>query len=236
MDTDRPPPKIDYAPAPPWHRRKTATRILIGVAVVLALGLVWRAKPIIVRQVRLLYLQGKCLEYNAPKDEVLITAASARLPGKVPPEWSQFYTLLSPPGLQSGGTLFLHKRVSPKGNRRLIAVDFDNGYTANLRSASYSCAVRVIKPGFGVTAPSENVQPSPFGTMHGFPDGKIIAGTPDPNDLSHFTIESILTLDGVTRRRITDGWLRDDDTVLLESREEEVVPTHRPTSQNRTEN
>jgi hypothetical protein len=39
-------------------------------------------------------------------------------------------------------------------------------------------------------------------------------GQPDPDDLSHFTVE--VRIDG--KIRVIDGWLRDDETLQLEER------------------
>jgi hypothetical protein len=208
------PKLLEYSPSPPWHKRRAISRALILIALLLAAVVVWRGKPFIARQVQLCYWQNKCLTYNAPPD---------REANFVPEAWNNYYTLLSPPGAQSNGTAFLHERISPKGNRRLVAVD--SGAMSRGRDAlGIFFVARVFTPGTFLRPPVE----IPIGfeqcRMEARPGLKILAGQVDANNPSHFTIE-IHSPDarGTIAKIIIDGWLRDDDSALLEPRAPEVM-------------
>jgi hypothetical protein len=183
---------------------------MVLATLVLAGGIAWRVAPRAWRQAQLLYWQNKCMNYTAPADRI---AYSSDEPITfVADEWSKFYALLSPPGMRSRGTVFLHERVAPNGNRRLVAVDAiefaDPVFQAVFPSA------RVIIPGDTVRAPREALSTTFTPNFVQDLDGVIYAGQPDPTDPSHFTIRCVEN----GAEQVVDGWLRDDDSLLLERR------------------
>lgn len=209
VDRIKPPKLLEYAPPPPWHRRRAVSRALIVIVLIMGGIIIWRVKPFVWRQIQLSYWQSKCLTYTA-------------LPGSeanfIPEPWNNYYTLLSPPGAQSNGTAFLHERTSPIGHRRLVAVD--SGAMSRGRDAlGIFFVARVFIPGTLVKSPVE----IPIGfeqcRMEARAGLRIQAGQIDPSDPSHFTIE-VQSPDakGAVSKIIIDGWLRDDDSVLLEPR------------------
>jgi hypothetical protein len=187
-----------------------AQRIAIGVALVLAIGLSWRAAPPIWHRIQLVYWQGRCFDYTAPADQVVFS--NPKQISVIPREWSNFYNLRSPPGMNSLGTVFLHERTTSDGRRRwLVAVD-----------------VIVMNQGIGPTLTLLTSTTEPLslrnegGQQRGEWGGRwelkndavIYAGQPDDKDRSHFTIH--LTTSG--KDELLDGWLLSDGRIKLEPR------------------
>jgi hypothetical protein len=111
----------------------------------------------------------------------------------------------------SGGTAFLHERSNRRGARLVIVEISSRG---NWRAF---CA-RVFVPATTFARPKE----LPLGTeyMEAVPPGAVIhLGQPDLNDRSHFTIQYKSALENV----VVDGWLTDDDRVILEERKPELA-------------
>ncbi len=109
-----------------------------------------------------------------------------------------------------GGTVFLHQRQSPAGHIRLVYV-----------SVQYNTVLctQVITPGTSTTPPRIPLGELHFNGEHHFNLVRqsaqrpmtFYAAQPDPADASHFTIP----FDFGGDRHIIDGYLRDNDTVLL---------------------
>lgn len=135
----------------------------------------------------------------------------------IPLPWNQFYSYFSPPGLKSDGTVFLHERTSPAGHHRLIAVDL---YDIQSAPTQIMCFARVIDLGGIFITGDQRPQPSEgmFTLPLPNPHCLIFAGTPDPADPSHFTF----TISTGSDQRTIDGWLRDDDRVVMELRKPTV--------------
>lgn len=230
-------PQLDYAPPIPWRRklrsRRWALRALIAVVL---LGLV-AAAPSLWRRAQLVYWQRQCMSYTPAPEQLAFERDPARPqhiieefpsvkydlagtslePGTyfTLPAWERFYELAGG-GLRSNGTLFVHRRTSPRGNTRLVAVDLVRAYA----SGELITAARVFSLGGLYRPPRELTAATiaPNAVPLNRPDAKIVrvfVGTPDPSDPSHFTID--YELDG--QRHTLDGWLRDDDTVVIESRD-----------------
>ena len=112
------PGQIEYAPplsrgAAVWRRWSVPGNFLF--AIVAAILLV----PPAYRHARLLQWQNACMSFNSPARAVVYDRQTSR----IPQPWQNFYALLSPPGFNSHGTVFLHSRTSPSGDKRLVAVD-----------------------------------------------------------------------------------------------------------------
>jgi hypothetical protein len=181
---------------------------MIAATLLLAALIAYRFAPLAWRQARLLYWQSRCMNYSAPADRIVYSTRGSVW--VIPAEWSKFYALMSPPGLHSEATVFLRERISPMGNRRLVAVDMLRANHGMLLPVG-----RVIIPGSAIASPTEYPQHRgiiPEAAVDS--DSIIIAGQPDAVDASHFTIRMIEN----GTQMIFDGWLRDDDQVLLEPR------------------
>lgn len=148
----------------------------------------------------------------------------------IPHPWNTFYALFSPPGAQSSGTAFLHSRISPGGSTRLIAVDY-LVMAASKRNEIFFVA-RGFKPG--------SLFRSPVEIAIGFeqsrlPATRVLAGLVDASDSSHFTIDvEYVDAAGIATITVVDGWLRNDESILLEPRttpatqpQAQPVPAHR---------
>jgi hypothetical protein len=162
----------------------------------------------------------------------------------IPPEWTRYHAKYLAPfsplgsaGLQSQGTLFLHERRSPSGNRRLVSVDLRISWGPE--STAVDVEKRAIVPGGWRSEPKETWGGPPAGDVNttnlvgqrqhllNVPYGKtlkVIAGRPDPSDASHFTID--YEIDG--RSETIDGRLNDDDSVDLKLRNaaDAIRPRH----------
>lgn len=169
-------------------RRIVICSILLSFAVATAL---WG--PAVRNRIELLYWQSRCLDH---------TPAPGQMTG-VPHAWSRFAELWSPPGVRSDGTPYLHQRVSPAGNRRLVALDL--GWS----DGQIILARLIVPAGFFSRAKEASARgfSLPF-------DARVVAAHSDPLDASHFTLECQIG----SQLQIIDGWLRDDDLVLLEPR------------------
>jgi hypothetical protein len=68
--TEQQAPVIDYAPAPPWNRRRWGR--IAALLVFLAAGVTaWRFGPPLWRQARTLYWQRQCANFALPPDQVV---------------------------------------------------------------------------------------------------------------------------------------------------------------------
>ena len=214
-------PKLNYAPPPPMHRRQIFRRWIYTAVLMCIVASGWWWTPPAWRRVQVLYWQHRCMVYAAPKDKVVLRASPLiLLPGGIdrhahaspiiPEEWSRYYRLISPPGLQSDGTLFLHELRKNSGESRLVAVDINS----NLPDGGHSAFARVIFPGSLVHPPAQSARYCDY--YIGSDDSEFIAfaGCRDPTDASHFTFRIISD----SQDRTFDGWLQSDDSVVIGER------------------
>jgi hypothetical protein len=198
----------------------------VGIVAVLLGIILMKIGPVGWRRVQLAYWQNRCMSYSAPADEVVLTIGKPSATPAVPKEWTNLYAMLSPPGMRSGGTLFLHERTSPSGNRRLVAVDAVDAMGVAPMDPSTThviiSAPRVVRPGSLLRDPIESVALRINATLVR-PADAVHAGQPDPNDPSHFTIR----IASGSEEQILDGWLRDDDQVVIERRAATTAPVTR---------
>lgn len=179
-------------------------RTLVRIALISAgLFAVVTWGPLSWRKVELIYWQSRCLNHTPPS----VQAAASNANVEVPHEWARFYQLLSPPGMNSAGTAFLGGRTSPAGNRRLVAVD-----VSHTMADSNHATARLFVPGGLLSRPREVLHP--IGAVQLPAGGVVVSGRADPRDPSHFTF----ICEAPDAQHVIDGWLRDDDTVLLEVR------------------
>jgi hypothetical protein len=236
-----PPPQLHYAPASPgFSRLHRRLLYLTTAAVLIASSYFWL--PVLKLRAQLLYWQHRCMTYTAGPDAVVyddLREAKSPVPqsvsGVVPQPWARFYALHSPPGFRSKATLFLHRRVRPDGAERLVAVDLF--LVPSSPQSIAAAAVRVFEPGSLTRVPRTSSSPNPsanfslIGGAHTVTSDvfytptvqpkatppmslRFFAGQPDPADPSHFTID----YEDPAGRHTLDGWLQNDDTVLLQPR------------------
>lgn len=221
------PQTLDYARHAPWHRRRWK-RLILGALLLLLVAIGWERYPAVRTQARFLYWQGKCIAYQAPPDQEIVPADPVTQSAGTgrPQAWREFKSLLNPPGpgnflawgIPENNTVFLHERISPKGNRRLVVIETPNPerrYGGVWETIFYT--VHVIELGTVLVPPKDT---DPLGSgLRMFPNSlartRIFAGQADPQDPSHFTIR---TLTGVSNEIVYDGWLRDDDSVIITQR------------------
>jgi hypothetical protein len=221
--------QLQYA-APPsaWrvYLRRAALPLLLVSLV--AVGILFG--PAAVRHVELISWQRRAMQYTLPSDHVVYESDPARaaallrsssdfLPlnsSGVPVVefsriWREFYSRAEPPGRKPGALLFLHERHTPEGQHRLVAIDTQSSPGA---LAPGSVGIAVFRPGSLMRRPallSEEAWRTPF---NGARSLRIYAGQADEADPSHLVIR--YELDGASGT--IDGWLRDDDRVILELR------------------
>ena len=208
--------QLDYAHEPAMRRQRLRRRAFV-VAILLALGVVsWKWCGAAWAHGQLLYWQGKCLAY-VPAER---PAVEGGVGGRSAACWDRFYELFSPPGRNAFSTVFLHELRKRDGTRRLVAVEA-SAFTGlgNAPDSEVSLEYHVIAPGSAWRRPVlvKNAEVRPYFYYEGG-EGQhfdVLPGRGDPADGSHFTFDVRWRERTVT----LDGWLRDDDTVLIEPRE-----------------
>ena len=235
---------IAYAPPPPIYRRQWVRLTLVACLLTAALASSPRWFPPAVHRAKTLYWQRRAMTFPAVGSRVVYeddpAAAAALLnvggadyvrPAATGPAvyfakpWRNFYALVSPPGRKPAATLFLHRLQADGRSPRLVAVDatFVCGWggpgTPGAAAPRVGMALNasVFQPGSVLSDPrlvANSAWVAPFSTG---PDSsttrfRFYAGRPDPEDPAHFTIA--FEKDG--RHGEIDGWLRADDSVLLE--------------------
>jgi hypothetical protein len=235
--------KLEYAhpQAPSWRRRLWWLTPLALIAAFATIYLIQTWLIPTLERWQDVRKQKLLLEYRAPADQVVFendpTEAAkliARSPDyrleqfpahpnvagavHLPPEWRSRPAGIGSMG-SSDGIVFLHARTSPGGNQRLVVVQCNAGRRPIMsRPESFLPTVE-----FGVHAvrlgtlrqPPANARSSSTGEVElNTTRFRLFAGQPDPADSSHFTID--YEADRV--RGTIDGWLQDDDTIILKPR------------------
>lgn len=123
------------------------------------------------------------------------------------------------PAQSSAAVVFSHARNSPADHRRLVVVTFSTSYEEICHGSLYPY---IIIPGARLgSAPARAPIPAnnlaiPLSIVHTSEDVlRFYAGQLDSADPSHFTIAYNFNQSNGT----IDGWLRDDETVILWPRE-----------------
>jgi hypothetical protein len=171
--------------------------------------------PVLWYRIQLSYWYERTAGHEAPGDTVAWkvqspSSATHVFRGYFVPAWHRFYTLVSPPGLRSDGTPFVGELRTRSGRDVLVAVDVTT--YAPLPQPNFH--IRAFTPGAGWTPPKQVLDhmrgaPLPLGK-----NVRVFVGRSDPANLSHFTIP--FEIDG--RAGTIDGWLQENDDVLLEVR------------------
>ncbi len=211
--TERQPPQLEYGQAPSWPRRRMTRRVMALMFGLLTLGTVLRFQRVLVDRITANYWFAKCMTYEGPKEA---TAYSEQLPleflRRAPIEpWDAFSLRWGGAVPMSQGTVFLHERKTRTGSKRLVAVDVVG--TTNGRMVQFQS--HVFEPPIGISPARRK---SAGIRVLAMPDAEgrltMQRGKPDLLDASHFVIGYRIG----ERRGDVDGWLRDDDTIVLEVR------------------
>jgi hypothetical protein len=216
-----PKPDLAYAPAEPGRRRRrTARRVVLAVLVLAIAGCLWWWHEPLIAHGRLLYWQHKCQTHTFAPDAVVASSSgpAEMTSAPVPAYWTAYESAAGGSSRKSTLTqtvVFLHRRRSPSGRERVVAVRCLPGY---LTSAS---VVQAFHPAVVEPAAPWPLTSRPVLREGRFPGGypvdaavRVFGGQSDAADPSHFTIPyTVNDLPGTL-----DGWLRDDDTVDLRVR------------------
>lgn len=236
-------PKLHYAPRPPVHKQRRFQRYLYLVAAIFVIGSSFYWGSNAWRRVQILYWQRQCMNYQPPPDQIVCEFIDGKqVKSVIPKAWQEFYSLHSPPGVKSNGTLFLHEMRSGHGEKRLVTVDLV-GYTFLTWDPYLATSRRVFQPA-ALFRPEDEVSSSTGAIFSGLPPKTphrllVYAGQIDPNDPTHFTIE--FDVDG--KRGVIDGWLQkldfgaevNTDHVILELRENFSTTQPSPSSPAKSE-
>jgi hypothetical protein len=233
------PPQLDYSPAPPrparWLRLILLALLACGLLVV---TLRWSLTAYDLYWVHRLY--SRCAGFSHPPTMPVYTELAAEhdtlyqrgdygslaspngmIAHFVPPAWRQFNSAAAGSRINTWATLFLHELNTPDGKRRrLVGVDL-TGWSRGDRIDLYTC-VRVFSPAPLLRTPTLIFTSTPMLSLSP-QEGvvRILAGQLDPADPSHFTISYTVN----DKPGVYDGWLKDDDRVVLEPR---PTPTTAP--------
>ena len=219
----RPKPDWAYAPAAPSRRRRRMIRrTVLAVLLLAAAGCLWWWHEPLLAHGRVLYWQRKCQTHTFAEGAVVASSAgpAGETAMPIPAHWTAYEATFANGGRWTSRMtetfVFLHRRRSPAGRDRVVAV---RCWPLYLTSASVVQAMDplVVEPAAAWPLTSRPIRRQ--GRFSGgYPvDGvvKVFGGQPDPADPSHFTIAYTVN----DRPGVLDGWLRDDDTVDLAVRE-----------------
>lgn len=205
---------LNYSPLQ-RGRKTTAYWLVICISAVI----IFRAYdwgPRLVTWAKGIHTQWQFLRHTAPSDRVVVETEDARAkmllarPGYVPASLTghvdAFYADSIPQqasGLEA--VLFLHERMTPSGERRLVSLSIALNPTISLYTATYRPTWHGL----------QRVRRDRFleGAFQGRVN-RIFAGQADPADPTHFTIR----YEAEGQQRVLDGWLQDDDSLKFQDR------------------
>jgi hypothetical protein len=167
------------------------------------------------------YVRYKLTRGGTPDPTPATTFAAA---APFPKCWSRLTALVPPktalPGNGSGAILFLHERVAPRGNRRLICVRyFAETYSFTTQFIDgYNIEQNVVTPATWTSLPATTARAMSIDVISGFPRHpprvRVYAGQPDPDNSARFTIRYQMW----GKEDVLDGRLDDADQITLTPR------------------
>jgi hypothetical protein len=182
--TEQQAPVIDYAPAPPWHRRRWGriAALVVGLAAGVAVS---RFGPPLWRQAKTLYWQRQCANFVLPPDQVvyeedpaatgaliarggdygpyrglIVTNSPPPAPAAavfIPKCWPAFRGFIPGPmlyGSSGGAVLFLHELVAKNGVHRIVAIEHAPSSQTQMFVCGYDINATVISPAAGLKSPA----------------------------------------------------------------------------------
>ena len=237
---------LDYAPGEPIRRRRRVREWFTVIAVLAVVLLAWWQGPSTYRRIARAYWQHRVARYLAPADRVVYEEDPSRWATllaqpeyrKMPvssPGWSPFVAYLASPlqrlseitKARPGATVvFAHARRTPGGRECIVVVWMAyNAIRPDAVGATPDNQVGVRLP-TDVTSGGKHLEA--MNILYVAPPSvaenrqtplymRIYAGQPDPLDPTHFTIPYEIG----EYSDVLDGYLRDDETVLLRPRKHE---------------
>jgi hypothetical protein len=203
--------QLDYQQSTPRWRRKWIRRGLVALIILAGVG---ASFPVLIKEfkrVRLLRLYDACAVSPAP------SVARSEIAGRLsvshfPREWNDLNAGIWA-YIPSSGTIFLGKLTTPDRSREfLVGVDLVSRSRAptiiTMRARTISRGGPFQAPYYGQASDQSVILPN-------YVERLVIAGgVIDPGDRSHFTVG----YQADDAKGIIDGWLKDDETVILEPR------------------
>ena len=222
-------PQLEYARKPPKRRRILV--LILGLLVLTALvPVTLKYARSAAERLNLRRLYTACVATSVPPDTLVYDEDPARQKAllalsdyhevgghhdsivyRTIPPWEQFIAA-NHGRISTNGTIFLGERTTPSGQKRLVGVDI-TGWSRGgplilfTYARTFTPVTFAHLPALTSSTPSLNLSRTE-GIL------RFYAGQADQTDRSHFTIR--YTLDD--QENIIDGWLKDDNTVLLEPR------------------
>lgn len=211
------PTPLPYAPPPPILRRKSTRRFVLRIVICALLAISALQMPALWQRTQLLRLQSQCMKYSPPPTQVVYEYG--RSPDAVTsvssPQWNAYSSMTHTTNNGKDALLFLHARRSPSGQRRLLAITARP--VAGYPLANAACTISVVHPATAwrnADLVASNWISDPLWRVGDRRFIRFYAGQADPNDPTHFT----LAFETDRHKGLLDGWLRDDESVLLQVR------------------
>src|SRR3954467_726470 len=124
------PPELQYAQPVPWQQRRTLRRVIAYLAFITAIAIGVAIYPWTEQRIKMRHLYARCRAHSVPasapvyepnasrvkqllKDPAYTSEFGRSVAVRIPREWALLYSEISPPGLKSYGTAFLHELRSP---------------------------------------------------------------------------------------------------------------------------
>jgi hypothetical protein len=207
---------LGYAPPVSGQRKMLLRTALIG-ALVVAVVLGWKLAPIAWRNVQLYYWQQQCLAIKQPAGAVVFSTDGVQSPWQK--QWAQFSSLFSPPGPKNADVVYCNELQRPDGTRRWVILSLNTVTFADLQTGYY-VAETVIEPGSLMRPPQLTLRYRHEMLIASSTSGiRVIAGPASTTNHLQLTVEHHKA------SLIWDGWLKDDDSVILEPRTTPSAPT-----------
>lgn len=152
--------------------------------------------------------------------------------GWIPSFWIDYYQRVSQVRPTSLGVPLLHRLRSPGGNDRLVAVNvYPTDYVGLTKytpgGMGISVGATVIEPGTLVTPPRRlTFADNTLSLTRDSTDVAVYFGQLDSAHADHFMIDAVVEGTAI----VIDGWLTDDDRVVLELRRPPLVTPPVPPS------
>lgn len=230
--TPAPGQSLPYAAPPAWTHRRSTRRYLFVIAALLTLASSWWWGALLVYRVRVAYWQRACLDSTCPPGTVAYDdgppdAATHPSVARTDRAWRQLADLFYPSGIALRPTVFVHPLQAPGRPWRLVVVEL-----AAVRPLGTCRALdfttRVFQPGrwggLREVGAGANVLLgiATVGQDHRL---RIDVGQCDPGNSAHFTITY---QDGSAATHHLDGWLLEDDSVVLEPADSAALDSSAP--------